>query len=96
MDTSSLQQQLMMALDDLDKIKSENRELQENLDYAKNFIQSLKDKINESREKRKELCGQLKQKNKTGEDEQLSQALKEKIEECEMFSQENVALKHET
>lgn len=83
----------MLALDDLDRIKSQNWELQENLENTEKIIQSLKDKINESREKIKELCGQLKHKKKSMEDEKLSLALKEKIEECEKFSKENASLK---
>lgn len=62
MDVGGLQQQLMVELDDLDQYKAEVMELKANLVAIKKFIQSLKDKINESREKRKELCGQLKQK----------------------------------
>lgn len=95
MDSRSLQQP-MVALDDLDQEKFEVRELQANLMNAERFIESLKEKINKSREKRRELCDQIKQEDsKHIVDEQLSQTLKEKKKECEKLARNNTVQKHE-
>lgn len=56
MDSSDIHQQLLVALEDLDQSKVQVQELQGNLKDDENFNQSLKDQLNNSKEKRKEIC----------------------------------------
>lgn len=63
-----------------------------NLKDAKKFIQSLKDQLNKSREKRKDLVDKIKEKQSQSIDDQV---LKEKTEECEkQFARVNAVQKN--
>lgn len=58
----------------------------------KNFIESLKQQVNTSREKRKELMDKLKKKENQNID---SQVLKDKTDECEKIARNNEVLENE-
>ncbi|XP_059071917.1 uncharacterized protein LOC131871232 [Cryptomeria japonica] len=93
---SGLQQQLLVALYDLDQSIAKVHKLKVNLKDVENFIQSLKEKLDKSREKKRELCDQLKQKESQSiDDDHFNEALKEKTKECEKLAKDNVVLKHE-
>lgn len=62
MDFDSIQQQLIVPLEYLDQAQAEVRQIKENLKDLKNFIHSLNDQLNKSREKRKELVDKLNEK----------------------------------
>lgn len=63
-----------------------------NLKDVKNFIQTLKDQLIKSKEKRKDLVDQLQKKESQGIDEAV---LNEKIEECDRLARANVVQKNE-
>ncbi|XP_059070688.1 uncharacterized protein LOC131860308 [Cryptomeria japonica] len=92
MDSGGLRQQLLVALEELDQSQSEVLQVKVNLRDAKNFIESLKDQLNKSREKRKKLVDKLKEKESRIVDEE---ALKEKAEECERLASANVVQENE-
>lgn len=62
MDSSGLKQRLFVALNDLDQSKAKVQELKTNLKDVENFIQTLKEQLNKSKKKIKELVDQLQEK----------------------------------
>lgn len=81
-----------MVLEDLDAAMKEKSSLRRSLEAAKIFIESLKEQVNTSREKRKEPMDKLKEK----EEQSIgNKALQDKIDECEKLAIENAVLKNE-
>lgn len=95
MDSGSLQHQIFVSLDDLDQSNVEVQELKARLKNAGKFIQTLKNQINKSREKRKDLCDQIKKDERKTMGDHLNQALKDITKECENLYRDNATLKHE-
>lgn len=60
--SSSIQKQILNALEDLEKSNTHILDLEEKTKYADKFIVSLKEWSKKSRDKRKELVDQLSQK----------------------------------
>lgn len=89
---SSLQKQQTMVLEDLDVVMKEMSNPRISLDVVENFTESLKEQVNTSREKRKELSDKLKEKEEQRID---NKALQDKTYECEKLARENAILKNE-
>ncbi|XP_057836893.2 uncharacterized protein LOC131047082 [Cryptomeria japonica] len=80
---SNLHRQLAVELEDLDAEMKENSSLKRNPSAAEDFIETLKDQIDTSSEKRKELQDKLKEK------EEQSMESQGKTDECENLAREN-------
>lgn len=89
---SDLQRQLSVALEDLDATMKQKSSLEINLNAVEDFIKTLKDQLNTSKEKRKELMGKLHEKEEQSVDNQI---LQDKTNECENLAKENAVLKNE-
>lgn len=59
---SDLQKELNVAIEDIDTTRKEANSLRRNMSNVEDFIESLKEKVNTSREKRKEIMDKLKEK----------------------------------